>query len=294
MENQDVSEVGRPKVSRRLHYYTRDIDKAVWQGDHDYVLQPVQKEMTEPDTVETLRLENEKIKGKQLRLENVKDNSEKFQFWTNLPNYEVFDAVCKYLQSRMGSGNLCYWKGQSTGTGASASKRGPDRKLSFEEELFIVLVKLKTGNFNEDLAQTFDISPAHVSSIFTTLINFLSKELKILFEMQSSEDDQAECYQSFNNLRVILDCTELMAQRSSNLDVRKKTFSNYKHYDTAKFLVGISPNLAVNYVSKAWGGRASDKHITLMSSGLMNNLSEGESVMADRGFNIAGELKKKE
>ena len=30
-----------------------------------------------------------------------------------------------------------------------------NRKFSFEEEFFIVLVKLKTGNFSEDLVQTF-------------------------------------------------------------------------------------------------------------------------------------------
>ena len=86
--------------------------------------------------------------------------------------------------------------------------------------------------------------------------------------MQKSEDDIADCYKPFGNLKVVLDCTELMVQRATNLDARKKTFSNYKHHDTVKFLVGISPNLAVNYVSRAWGGRASDN--TLQS--IVNNL----------------------
>ena len=73
----------------------------------------------------------------------------------------------------------------------------------------------------------------------------------------------------------------LLRKRSSDLDSRKKTFSNYKHHDTVKFLVGLSPSLAVNYVSKAWGGRASDKHITINSDGLMDCLHSGDSVMVD-------------
>ncbi|WAR07397.1 THA11-like protein, partial [Mya arenaria] len=148
------------------------------------------------------------------------------------------------------------------------------------EELFIVLVKLKTGNFNEDLAMTFDISPTHVSSIFTTHINLLANELKILFEMQASDEEQA------NNLKVVLDCTELMAQRAANLDVRKKTFSNYKH-DSSKFLVGLSPNLTT------LGWESIRQKITLNSEGLMDHLKPGDAVMADRGFNVAMEFKKK-
>jgi len=81
-----------------------------------------------------------------------------------------------------------------------------------------------------------------------------------------------------------------MVQRASNLDARKKTFSNYKHHDTVKFMV--SPSLAVNFVSQAWGGRASDKHITLESDDFMNGLSAADCVMADRGFNIGNDLKK--
>ena len=34
--------------------------------------------------------ENELLKSKQLHLENIKDNDEKFQFYTNLPIYPVF------------------------------------------------------------------------------------------------------------------------------------------------------------------------------------------------------------
>jgi hypothetical protein len=83
-----------------------------------------------------------------------------------------------------------------------------------------------------------------------------------------------------------------MLQKPSDLQVRKETFSNYKPHDTVKFLVGMSPALCINYVSSAWAGRASDKHITLNSSSMLNKLSPGATVMADRGFTVCQGLKK--
>jgi hypothetical protein len=56
-----------------------------------------------------------------------------------------------------------------------------------------------------------------------------------------------------------------------------------------KFLVGISPSGAFTYISKAWGGRASDKQITL-ADGLLDKLDHGDMVMSDRGFLIEEEL----
>jgi hypothetical protein len=69
-------------------------------------------------------------------------------------------------------------------------------------------------------------------------------------------------------------------------------YSNYKGKETIKFMVGLSPALSLNYVSKAYGGRASDKHITLDSNNLLDALDPGSSVMSDRGFNLGPELKK--
>lgn len=289
----EATEVGRPKKQRKLDFVQGE--SVLELTDHDYFKTRSLTECIEnKHDIRDIHSENMELKAKQLRLENVKGNDDKFKFYTNLPNYQIFKALVDYLKTRTKPSGLVYWRGQETSTTSSQRARGgPDRKFEFEEEFFITLVKLKTGNFNEDLAHTFDTSPATISRIFTTWINFLSKELKVLFEMQVNSDEKAECFTSFDDLKVIIDCTELMVQRASNLDARKKTFSNYKHHDTVKFMVGLSPNLAVNYVSQAWGGRASDKHITLESETFVNGLFRGESVMADRGFNVTNDMKKK-
>ena len=82
-----------------------------------------------------------------------------FQFWTNLSNYAVFTAFSAYLKTRTpnGTGILCYWRGEFTKVSSGESFKGPTRKLILEYELFLVLIKLKTGKFNEDFAHTSDL-----------------------------------------------------------------------------------------------------------------------------------------
>ena len=41
----------------------------------------------------------------------------------------------------------------------------------------------------------------------------------------------------------------------------------------------------MSFVSKGWGGRVSDKHLT-ENFGLLDCLSSGDQILADRGFNI--------
>lgn len=99
-------------------------------------------------------------------------------------------------------------------------------------------------------------------------------------------------FQRFTDIRCIIDCTEIFIERASTLSVQGQTFSNYKHHNTVKFLVAITPTGAICFVSKAWGGRTSDRVIT-ENSGFLDYIEEGDLVMADKGFTIGDLLAKR-
>ena len=68
--------------------------------------------------------------------------------------------------------------------------------------------------------------------------------------------------EKFSSRAVIIDCFEVFIDRPSCLLARAQTWSSYKHHNTAKFLIGITPQGTVSFILKGWGGRASDKFIT--------------------------------
>ena len=65
-----------------------------------------------------------------------------------------------------------------------------------------------------------------------------------------------------NKCRVILDCAEVFVERPKSLANQATTWSDYKHHNTVKFSVGISPSGYITFLSKYYGGQASDKYIT--------------------------------
>jgi hypothetical protein len=67
------------------------------------------------------------------------------------------------------------------------------------------------------------------------------------------------------------------------LENKSVTYPNYKSHNTFKVLVGVSMTGATVFVSKLWGGSASDVQITRESS-LLQMLEKGDAVMVDKGF----------
>lgn len=79
---------------------------------------------------------------------------------------------------------------------------------------------------------------------------------------------------------MIIDCFEIFIAKPGSLDTRAMTWSNYKHHNTIKVLIGITPCGAISFISETWGGRVSDKHIT-ENCGLYAKLLPNDIVMVD-------------
>ena len=242
------------------------------------------------DRVTALEKENSELKERTVSIEHIRESDQLCRFYTGFPNYGTYKALFDYLKDAA-TKKRC-WRGEEIiaknhFSERCQSKPGPESKLTLEQEFLMVMMRLKVGLLQRDLARRFGVVESTVSRVFTSWINLMFVELKGLCEMPESESsEKAKQFGKFPLVRVILDCTEVYTQKPSSLQANKEIYSNYKNHNTFKYLVGVSPHPAVVYVSQAWGGRASDKHITGQSQNLIEALNPGEQVMVDRGFAI--------
>ena len=82
--------------------------------------------------------------------------------------------------------------------------------------------------------------------------------------------------------------------------IQSQSYSNYKSTNTLKSFVGVDSMGGFVFISQLYAGSISDKQI-VSRSGFLDLLSrkkevseifEGDSIMADKGFDIGGDLQK--
>ncbi|XP_013403344.1 uncharacterized protein LOC106168719 [Lingula anatina] len=218
-------------------------------------------------------------------IKSMQNKPEMVKFYTGFETYEEFKNFHDFLYPDITS--MQYW-GTDLSNPEERQQRRP-RTLSTEDELFLVLCRLRVGLLEEDLAYRFGVHTTTVSRICKTyfeLLYFRFRQMPIWPSREIIDQTMPECFkQEYPSTRVVLDCTELFIETPNQCDVSGQTYSNYKSHNTAKGLLGIAPNGFITFVTDLVPGRMSDKDIT-ENSGLLDLLEEGDSVMADRGFLI--------
>ncbi len=76
----------------------------------------------------------------------------------------------------------------------------------------------------------------------------------------------------FKNIHSIIDCSEIFIQTPKSYVLQSSTWSEYKHHNTVMFLVAISPDLNIIFVSEAYEGKISDKKLTIDSGCIVQTL----------------------
>ena len=199
----------------------------------------------------------------------LKEDDTLTAFYTGLPSHSVLTSVFALVEKGVTEVSV---------------------KLTSFQCFLLTLMKLRLNLANYDLAFRFCIHESTVSRILISWLQIMDVRLSPLIHWPEKGDLQKTmpwCFRPNYGLEVtsIIDCFEIFIEKPGDLLCRAATWSNYKHYNTAKYLISVTPQGTVNFVSKGYGGRVSDKFIT-EDCGYLQKLQPQDVVLADRGFNV--------
>ena len=159
--------------------------------------------------------------------------------------------------------DLKYWESNDNEVG-----HGRYSTLSSFNEFFMVLLRLRLGLLEKDLANRFKVSVPTVCRILQTWVCFMYLRFKEIPLWPSHELVNAFMPKCFEDLypttRVIIDATEIYVETPALPDFQQMTFSSYKNDNTFEVLAGISPGGAITFVSKLYPGSITDQMLGLV------------------------------
>ena len=243
------------------------------ESDSSQIVALQRKLQASNSEVNRLEMVNKSLEEKKFLYKNLKDDEVKKYTGIEKPIFEVIIQTIKRFMP------FHYWAGK------------PVKSISSEDQLLILLMRLKLDIPYFDIAKRYSVSHSTIQNIIMTYLYALHR---IFFEgMMSTPPSQEknkcslpESFGDITNCRIIIDCTEVkIATPRGDLQAACSAYSNYKHNLTAKFLIGVAPNGAITFVSDAFLGSTSDKVIT-DQSGIISHLKAGDLILADKGFLI--------
>ena len=242
------------------------------------------------EEVNTLKAANLQLGSHVFGFSQIEQQDKLVKYYTGFSTGLMFMACFNFLKSS--AEVMRTWKGSSTTPEIweqHGSKRGSKPKLSLIEQFFLVMVRLRLGLGEVDLAQRFKVSQSTVSRTIITWLNLMYHklhQLPVWLSRRKITKLMPPCFRKWcPSTRIIIDCTEFFINTPSSLARQSSTWSAYKHHNTVKVLIGIAPHGHVTFVSNVFEGSISDQAIT-EQSGLLEYLEHGDSVMADKGIDI--------
>lgn len=152
-------------------------------------------------------------------------------------------------------------------------------RLTKLKMVIMFFLKVRLSLYDEDIADRFGVHSSTVSRNFHRVLDVMAVKTAHLIKWPDRETLHLTMPMSFRKFFkrccVIIDCSEVFIERPSDLLARAQVWSNYKHHSTVKFLIGITPQGTISYVSDCVGGRMSDKEIVEQST-LLNYLLPGK------------------
>ena len=173
------------------------------------------------DKIRGLTEQLKEVDRKHFSTECFKDNDILIRFYTGLEDYKTFKTLFDSFGPAVS--NLVYY-GTKTDLERLCSedtvKHGPKRNNSPEQEFFLVLVRLRLGLLEEDMATRAGLSQSHMSRIFIAWVDFLHSKLRSYPIWPSRGAIDQSMPVSFKDMypstQVVIDCTEIFIEKPNS------------------------------------------------------------------------------
>ncbi|XP_054720568.1 uncharacterized protein LOC129230193 [Uloborus diversus] len=177
-----------------------------------------------------MQLELSKVKDnlKKITLneDSFKDNDDKVKYFTGLPTYALLLIIFDVVQHHL--------------------KETPQSALSKFQKLLLTLMHLRLNFDFTDLAYRFGVSKSTSSRAFEDCLYVMHKRFSRMVSWPERSDLVEKVPSSFldafgKKATIIIDCFEIKIEKPSNVVAAAQSYSHYKSSNTAKYLIGISP-----------------------------------------------------
>ena len=199
------------------------------------------------------------------------ENDEKlFHFYTRISSFTVLMAMFNLV--------------------SAAISETPQSKLSKFRCCILTLMKLQlhVNASNYDLGFRFGVSASTISQVLSKWIEAMNVHLSFLITWPDHTGIQKTmpfCFRPSHGLSFafVIDCFKLYIEKHPILVAKSCTWSQYKHHNTAKYLIRITPQRVISSISNGRRDRVSDIHI-VENSGYLDNLLPGDVVRCRQGI----------
>lgn len=160
-------------------------------------------------------------------------------------------------------------------------------KKTSELTVILTLFKIKQNDTFERMSDEFELSRQTLTKHFykgvELLANYFQNFIFMPSALQIKKNLPLVFKMRYSDVTIILDCFEIEIEKPSQPLKQAQTWSQYKHCNTIKYLIGCTPSGFISFISQGFGGRISDKAL-LKVSNLVDYLPMNAVIMADRGF----------
>ena len=157
------------------------------------------------------------------------ENDEKVRFFTRLTNWEILSKLYAFVKPHL-VGHQC---------------------LSPFQQLMLTLMRLRLASSGVELGYHYNIHPSTVSRIFFDVMEMLFVRLKFLIVWPERDILRKTLPMDFRKncprCVAIIDYFEIFIDRPSDHMARAQTYSSYKHHNTVKYLIAVTPQGSVSY-----------------------------------------------